>query len=47
MVRVYRGGAVFDGLSTKEDIVDAFRVDDKEITEGEVSGATVMGIDHF
>ena len=32
IVRMYRGEAIFDGLSTKEDIVDAFHVDDKDIT---------------
>ena len=47
MVRMYRGGGIFDGLSTKEDIVDALHVDDKDITEGEVSGATVTEIDYF
>ena len=47
MVRMYRGEAIFDGLSTKEDMVDAFHVDDKDITEEEVSGATVMEIYYF
>ena len=45
MVRMSRKEAIFDGLSTKEDIVDAFHVDDKNIMEGEVSEETVMEID--
>ena len=40
MVRVSRKEAIFDGLSTKEDIVDAFHVDDEENIEEEVSEAT-------
>ena len=47
MVRMSRKEAIFDGLYTKEDIVDAFHVDDKDITEGEVSGATMMEIDNL
>ena len=45
MVRIYRDEAMFDGISTKEDIVDTFPVEDKDIIDEEVYEATVMEID--
>ena len=42
MVRMSRKESVFDGLSTKEDIVYAFPVEDDDNTEEEVSEATVI-----
>ena len=39
-----RKEAIFDGLSTKEDIVDDFPVDDEDNIEEEVSEVTVMDI---
>ena len=47
MVRMSRKEAIFDGLSTKEDIVDTFPVDDEDNIEEEVSEVTVMEIDDF
>ena len=47
MVRMSRKEAIFDGLSTKENTVDTFLVDDEDNIEEEVSEATVMEIDHF
>ena len=37
--------AIFDGLYTKEDVVDTFPVDNQYNIEKEVSEATVMEID--
>ena len=47
MVRMSRKAAIFDGLFTKEDIVNAFHVDDEYNIEDEVSEATVMEIDNI
>ena len=47
MVRMSRNEAIFDGLSTKQDIFDALSVENEDIIEGEVSEATVMEIDNF
>ena len=44
---ISRKEAIFDGLSTNEDIVDDFPVDDEDNLEGEASEATVMDIDYF
>ena len=44
MFRMSRREAIFDGLFTKEDIVDGFHVDDEDSIEEEVYGATVMEI---
>ena len=41
MVRTSRKEAIFDGMSTKEEIVDAFPVEDEENIEEEFSEATV------
>ena len=45
MVSMSRKEAIFDGISTKEYIVDTFPVDNKDIIDGEVYEATVMEID--
>ena len=45
MVRISRKEAIFDVISTKEDIVDTLNVDNEDNTEEEVSEATVMEID--
>ena len=45
MVSMSRKEAIFDGVSTKEDVVDAFPVDYKDIIEGEVTEVTVTEID--
>ena len=42
-----RKEAIFDCLSTKEDIVDDFPVYDEDNIEDEVSEVTVMEIDNF
>ena len=42
-----RKEAIFDGLSTKEDIVDDFPVEDEDNIEEEVSEVTVMEIDNL
>ena len=47
MVRMSRKEIIFDGLSTKEYIVDGLPVDDEDNIEEEVSGATVMEIYHL
>ena len=45
MVRMSRNEAIFDGISTKEEIVDAFPVDNKYIIEWGGSEAIMMEID--
>ena len=45
MVRMCRNKAIFDGMSTKDDIVDDLPVDYEDNIEGEVSEATVMEIE--
>ena len=45
MVRISSKEDIFDGMSTKEDIVDALPVDNEDNIEEEVSEATVMEID--
>ena len=45
MVRMSRKEDVLDGMSTKEDMVDALHVDDEDNIEEEVSEATVTEID--
>ena len=45
MVSMSRKEAIFDGMYTKEDIVDALPVENKDNTEEEVSEATVMEIE--
>ena len=45
-VRMSRKESIFDGMSTKEDIVDDFPVDDED-NIGEVSEVTVMEKDNF
>ena len=47
MVGMSRKEDIFDGLSTKEYIVDAFLVDYEDNVEWGVSEATVMEIDNF
>ena len=47
MIRVSRKEAIFAGLSTNEEIVDAFHVDDEDNLEGGVSEATVMEIENL
>ena len=42
-----RKEAIFDVLSTKEEMVDVLHVDDEDNIEGEVSEATVMEIDNL
>ena len=44
MVRMSRKEAIFYGLSTEEDIVDAIPVGDEDNIEGEVSEETVTEI---
>ena len=44
-VRISRKEAIFDGMSTKEDIVDDLPVDNEDNIEEEVSEVTVMEID--
>ena len=46
-VMMYRKDAIFDGMPTKEDIVDDLPIDDEENIEEEVSEANVMEIDNF
>ena len=45
MVMMSRKKTTFDGLSTKEDIVDALTIYNEENLEGGVSEATLMEID--
>ena len=47
MVRMSNKEAIFDGIYTREVMVDAFPVDDEENLEGEVSKVTVMEIDNL
>ena len=42
---ISRKEAIFDGLSTKEDIIDDFPVDNEDNIEEEVSEVIVMEID--
>ena len=44
MVRISRKEAIFDGLYTKEDIVDALSIADEDNIGEEVSEATVTEI---
>ena len=46
-VRMFRKGLIFDVLSTKENIVDDFPVDNEDNIEEEVSEVTVMEIDNL
>ena len=47
MVVMSRKESVFDGMSTKEDIIDGVTVENEENIEEEVSEATMMYIDDF
>ena len=42
---MYRKGAIFDGMYTKDEIVDDLHVDDEDNIEEEVSEVTVTEID--
>ena len=47
MVRISRKEAIFDGLYTKEGIIDALPVDNEDVIEEELSEGTVMERDNF
>ena len=47
MVRVSNKEAIFDGISTNKDIVDAFPIENENNREEEVSEVTMMEIDNL